>query len=180
VLEVGAGEGVLAQALRTAGYDVAAIDPAPGGPGVQEVALHDLDAPAGRFDAAVAVVSMHHVEPLDESCRRLAEVVRSGGVLVLDELDVDRLDERAARWWLDRADVEDRTPAEVVAEMRHHCHPLARVQAALEPWFALEPPVRVPYLYRWARRPELRGAEEELIGAGELPVFGARIVGARR
>lgn len=180
VLEVGAGDGALADALRRDGYDVVAIDPEPGGPGVRAVALRDLDAPPESFDAAVAVVSLHHVDPLDASCRRLAEVVRPGGVLVLDEFDVERVDDRAAGWWLDHRGLEDHTPGEVVAELRHHCHTVARLQSALAEWFSLSPPVRVPYLYRWAKAPELRGAEEHLIAAGELPVTGARIVGARR
>jgi SAM-dependent methyltransferase len=102
VLEVGAGDGALAAALRERGYDVVAIDPAASTPDVLPVTLLAFDgAPAG-FDAAVAVVSLHHVEPLEESCRRLGELVRPGGRLVVDELDVAALDERAARWWLDR------------------------------------------------------------------------------
>ena len=34
---------------------------------------------------------------------RLAELVRPGGVLAIDEVDVERLDERAARWWLEHS-----------------------------------------------------------------------------
>src|SRR3954463_15841779 len=99
VLEVGAGRGELAAALRDAGYDVVAIDPAAdGAPGVEPVGLADLEAAEGEFAAALAVVSLHHVEPLVASCERLAEVVRPGGRLVVDEFDVDRFDERAANW----------------------------------------------------------------------------------
>src|SRR4051795_925100 len=83
VLEVGAGRGELAAALRDAGYDVVAIDPAAdGAPGVEPVALVDVVGEDASFDAAVAVVSLHHVEPLTGSCARLAEVVRPGGALV--------------------------------------------------------------------------------------------------
>ena len=63
VLEIGAGGGELAGALRDEGYDVVAIDPASETPAVRAVALGDLDEPAASFDAAVAVVSLHHVEP---------------------------------------------------------------------------------------------------------------------
>jgi len=101
VLEIGAGDGGLAQALAADGYDVLAIDPASISNGVRPVALHELDETPGSFDAAVAVVALHHVEPLRRSCRRLAELVRPGGTLVLDEIDVERFDERAARWWLE-------------------------------------------------------------------------------
>src|SRR5690349_23507954 len=126
VLEVGAGEGDLAAALRVAGHDVVAIDPDPRGDGVRAVALHELDEPAAAFDAAVAVVSLHHVEPLEASCARLADVLRPGAKLVVDEIDIDVYDERAASWWLQQRRAlgvqTDRTPEAMVTELRHHLH----------------------------------------------------------
>src|SRR5688500_2985415 len=76
VLEVVAGDGRLAAALREAGYEVVAIDPAADGPGVLAVPLLELDEPDASFDAAAAVVSLHHVEPLEASCARLAALVK--------------------------------------------------------------------------------------------------------
>jgi SAM-dependent methyltransferase len=188
VLEVGAGEGELARELLSAGYDVVAIDPAASVEPVEALALHELDAPPASFDAAVAVVSLHHVEPLGESCRRLAEVVRPGGALVVDEIDVERFDGRAAGWWLEHrdagahthADHEPGTPEEIVAFLRHHIHSLDAVTGALGQWFELGPPVRGPYLYRWELPPGLRPTEEEDIVAGRLAAVGVRIVGTRR
>jgi SAM-dependent methyltransferase len=184
VLEVGAGEGDLARALRAAGYDVVAIDPEPRGDGVRAVALDALDEPAGSFDAAVAVVSLHHVEPLEASCDRLAEVLRPGATLLVDELDVGAYDERAASWWLAQRRAlgagAERAPEAMVAEMRHHLHPLERIAGALEGGFALGPALRGPYLYRWYLNESLRPAEEDLIARGELPAIGARLVGRRR
>jgi SAM-dependent methyltransferase len=179
VLEVGAGDGELAATLARAGYDVVAIDPASSSADVRPVALHELEEPPASFDAAVAVVSLHHVEPLGESCQRLAEVVRPGGTLAVDEIDVERLDERAARWWLGHSGHES-TPGEVVAGMRDHLHSLARLREALGEWFALGEPVRGAYMHRWNVPPGLREEEEQLIAAGELPAFGARLVGVRR
>ena len=195
VLEVGAGGGELATLLTAAGYEVVAIDPASTAEHVLPVALEELEGPDGSFDAAVAVVSLHHVEPLVGSCRRLAELVRAGGILVLDEFDVDFIDERAASWWLDRHGAhardlqEDRhgpqahdlqDPQAVIAELRRHCHPLAHLQQALTESFALQQPTRGPYLYRWDLSPELRAQEEELIARGRLPATGARMLGVRR
>jgi SAM-dependent methyltransferase len=184
VIEVGAGSGELAAALAERGYDVVAIDPASEGPPVMPMPLHELDEPAASFDSAVAVVSLHHVEPLDESCRRLAELVRPGGTLVVDEFDVQVYDERAAAWWLAQRAVaghdHDRKPGELVAELRAHLHSLDRIREAVGPWFALEPPVRGPYLHRWHLPPGLLGEEERLIACGELPATGARFVAARR
>ena len=176
VLEVGAGDGELAAVLAGAGYDVVAIDPAAAVPAVRRVALHELDEPPASFDAALAVVSLHHVEPLEESCRRLAELVRPGGTLVIDEFDVARFDDRAARWWLRQSG----HTADTVDGVRDHLHPVARLCEALEKWFALGEPVPGPYLHRWNLPPGLREAEERLIASGELPAVGARLVGVRR
>jgi len=187
VLEIGCGQGALALELAQAGYEVVAIDPAAATPEVRAVALHELDEPAGSFDAAVAVVSLHHVEPLGESCRRLAELVRAGGVLVVDEMDVERFDERAAAWLIeqrglagDAGEDDRREPGALVADLRGHLHPLADVRGALEEWFAFGEPVRGPYLYRWELPPNARKEEEQLTAAGRLPAVGARLVGTRR
>ena len=185
VLEVGAGEGDLARALRAAGYDVVAIDPDPRGDGVEAVALHELDAAPGSFDAAVAVVALHHVEPLAESVRRLAEILRPGAPLIVDELDCAAYDERAAAWWSAQRRAlglaVDETHEELVAKLRHHVHPLAAIVTALDgECFASGAALRGPYLYRWYLNESLRGAEEDLIARGELPAVGARFIARAR
>src|ERR671924_99379 len=93
VLEVGAGDGELAAALADAGYEVVAIDPAGGPPHVRAVPLHELDEPDGSFAAAVAVVSLHHVEPLAESCARPAAPLAPAARLAIDQFDVAIYDE---------------------------------------------------------------------------------------
>ena len=178
VLEIGAGDGSLARALREAGYDVTAIDPK-GGDGVEQVALLDLDASPRTFDAAVAMVSLHHVVPLGHSLRRLSEVMRHGARLVVDEFDVDALDERASAWWLNQHD-NPKHPADHVAEMREHLYSVGQIREELAPWFDLGEPVPGAYFYRWPDRPELRDEEERLIAAGELPAVGTRFIAIRR
>jgi SAM-dependent methyltransferase len=182
ILEIGAGEGALAAALREGGYEVTAIDPkAEAGTGVEPIALIDAE---GAYDAAIAVVSLHHVEPLEASCARLAELVAPGGVLAIDELDIARYDERATAWWLHQRRAaghdDDHDPASILEGMRNHIHALEAVRGALEPYFALGEPVRGPYLHRWHLPLGLREIEERLIGEGRLPATGARLVGVRR
>jgi SAM-dependent methyltransferase len=183
VLEIGAGDGALAAALRAGGYDVVAIDPQ-GGEDILAVPLHQLEAPDGSFAAAVGITSLHHVDPLARSCRHLADLLAPGAPLVADELDCDRLDERAAAWWLAQrraAGFEpEHSPAEMVAEMRGHIHPIARVLAELAPWFDIGTPVPGPYMYRWHLDWALRPVEERLIAAGELPAVGLRFIARRR
>jgi len=184
LLEVGAGAGGLARALRAAGYDVVAIDREPKSDDVRAVALADLEEPAGSFAAAVAVVSLHHVDPLEESCRRLGEVVEAGGTLVLDEFDVGSFDLAAAAWWLEQrhaiGEPQPQTAEELVSEHREHLHHLERILAALEPQFELGPPLRGPWLHRWKLGESFRGVEEEAIARGDLPATGARVIGRRR
>jgi SAM-dependent methyltransferase len=183
ILEVGAGDGELSSALHVAGYQVTAIDPAaePDSP-VQPVALIDA---TGRFDAAVAVVALHHVDPLEASCAHLATLLEPGAVLVIDELDSQRFDATAATWWLGQrwahgCREEHLGPDEMVDDLRHHVHPVNRITSALTPYFALGAPVRGPYLHRWNLRPTLFGAEVDLIAAGLLPAVGWRQVAIRR
>jgi len=184
VLEVGAGAGRLARALRAVGYDVVAIDPRSEDGDVRAVALADLDEPAGSFAAAVAVVSLHHVNPLEESCRRLGELVEPGGTLIIDEFDVDAFDVGAARWWLEQraaiGETQSQTAEELVADHREHLHPLDRILAALEPHFAFGAPLRGAWLHRWNLGDSLRAVEEEAIARGQLRAVGARLVGRRR
>jgi 2-polyprenyl-3-methyl-5-hydroxy-6-metoxy-1,4-benzoquinol methylase len=184
VLEIGAGGGELAAALRDLGYSVTAIDPKGEAVGVQPVALLDLPAPDEPFDAAVAIVSLHHVEPLDRSVAYLADLVRPGGTLVIDELDFDRVDARAVRWQQAQREAAGHErhdhPEAMLEELRHHLHPVATLQRELEPYFELGQPVRGAYLYRWSLPPGLRRLEERLIALGQLPATGARLVGTRR
>jgi SAM-dependent methyltransferase len=214
VLEVGAGNGELAAALARAGYDVVAIDPAApaaddraahahahadvvaegaahGDPApadraalVRPVALLDLREPPASFDAAVAVVSLHHVEPLEPSCERLAALVRPGGRLVVDEFDVTAFDADAAAWWCDRrrelGKEVPHDPAAMVADLRDHLHAVERIRAALAPAFELSPTAAGPYLHRWDLTITLKHAEEDAIARKRLPAVGVRFTGVRR
>jgi SAM-dependent methyltransferase len=184
VLEVGAGSGALARALDRAGYDVLAIDPGSDNDDVRRVALADLEEEPGSFAAAVAVVSLHHVDPLEESCRRLGELLEPGGALVIDEFDVATFDLGAAGWWLEQhralGEPQEKTAEELVEEHLHHLHPLERVVVALEPHFELGPPVRGAWLHNWKLGDSFRAIEEEAIARGDLRATGARLVGHRR
>ena len=179
VLEIGAGDGSLAAALREAGYDVVAIDPGNPAEGVEQTALADYEAPPRSFDAAVAVVSLHHVVPLEHSLRHLAGLVRRGAPLVVDEFDGWAYNEVAAEWWLSHAG-GDHQAADIIAGLREHVHPLSAIREALTAWFDAGVPVLGPYLYRWKIDPALRGEEEELIARGAIPATGARFVAVRR
>jgi SAM-dependent methyltransferase len=182
VLEVGAGRGELAVALSAAGYRVTAIDPAAEpGSHVQRKSLLEV---TGAFDAAVAIVALHHVNPLEESCAHLASLMEPGAALVIDEIDVDRYDVRAAGWWLEQRRAlgfaDHHHPAEMVEGLREHIHALSTVQEALRPHFDLGPAIPGPYLHRWELRPELQEKEIDLIAEGLLPAVGSRQIATRK
>jgi SAM-dependent methyltransferase len=183
VLEVGAGRGEIALALRDAGYAITAVDPAaePGGI-VQPCSLLEV---RGSFEVAVSVVALHHVDPLEESCAHLATMLPSGGQLIVDEIDIDRYDERAMRWWSSQrqalgVDDHEHEPSDILGHLREHIHPLARMLAALAPYFDLGPPVPGPYLHRWELSQSLYAAEIDLIASGLLPAVGCRFIAARK
>ena len=184
VLEIGAGDGELARALRDDGHEVLAIDPNPRGEDVQPLALLGLDDSIAPFDAALAVTSLHHVEPLEPSIGRLVEALEPGAVLVVDEFDVGAFDEQAAEWWLRQrralGGAPEKSAAELVNEHRAHLHPLERIVAALEPRFEVDVPVYGPYLYRWNLAESLRDEEVAAIAGGEIPAVGARFVARLR
>ena len=184
VLEVGAGEGELARSLRVSGYDVTAIDPKSDTHEVMPVALIDLPPRAFVYDAAVAVVSLHHVEPLEGSIRELAGVMSDGAPLLLDEFDAAALDERAAAWWLAqrhaRGGDDSETPAELGPKMRAKVHSIELLVSVLSRWFDVGPLERGTYLYRWHLDESVRAEEEELVARGELPRTGVRFIARRQ
>jgi SAM-dependent methyltransferase len=100
VLEIGTGgEGAVALELDRAGYDVLAIDPAaPQDEGIfRRIKLEELDADE-LFHAIVAVLTLHHVTDLAPALDRIRDHLRPGGVLVLEEIGWDLLDEATAEW----------------------------------------------------------------------------------
>jgi SAM-dependent methyltransferase len=184
VLEVGAGDGELARKLRAADYDLTAIDPKSESPDVERVPLLEVPAPPSPYDAAVAVVSLHHVEPLEASVARLAEVMKAGAPLLLDEFDVSALDERAAAQWLDwraeRGQEETESPAELIETMRSKVHAIEDLVGVLARHFDVGTPLHGTYLYRWKLDESVRPLEEQLVASGALPRTGVRIIARRR
>lgn len=98
VLDVGCGDGHVARRLAEAGAVVVGVDPVKRF--IEAAQAHEAQAPLGivyavddaealatvsgdAFDAAVAVLSLHHVGGLGPALHRLGEVLRPGGRLVV-------------------------------------------------------------------------------------------------
>jgi len=112
-LDVGSGEGLLAQELRSTVPEVVAIDrdvpsiqqarDRRGAGGVQFIVGDFLEYPfpAGSFDLIASVAAIHHME-MEAALRRMKELLRPGGTLVVVGLARSR---RPADFFVDAAGV---------------------------------------------------------------------------
>ena len=183
VLEVGCGRGELARALAGSGYDVLAIDPdAPEGPIFLTTTLEELDDDL-RFDAAVAVRSLHHVADLGAALDKLA---RLAPLLVLEEFAWDRLDERTAEWYAGQRRVllaaghepEEIGTAEQWKAEHEGLHGYDVLRRELDARYDERLFEWTPYLYRYLRGPASEDLERSLIESGAIPALGFRYAGA--
>jgi SAM-dependent methyltransferase len=184
VLEVGCGAGELTKAIGRFGHRVIGIDPvAPAGPLFRRTSLEEFADP-GPFDAVVASRALHHLTHLADALDKIASLLRTTGRLIVNEHAFDRLDERTARWYLEKralgsADAP-RTLQRCLAEWeRDHAglHGYAAMRRELDRRFAALYFAWTPYLYE-----ELEGVvdaseERDLIDAGEIQATGFRYVG---
>ncbi|HEU4724386.1 MAG TPA: class I SAM-dependent methyltransferase [Candidatus Eisenbacteria bacterium] len=189
LLEVGCGDGLVAAALGTRGYDVTALD--------ESLAPHE-SATAARvtwvesnflfyeeggagapFDAVVFTRSLHHIAPLDRALDRAAALLGPGGRLIAEEFAFDRVTLPTARWWYDMESVLVAggllsPPDPALAAIRNplgrwkqeHAHdpPLPTghdMLAAVRERFETGPAEEAPYLYRYAHDRALPGAAAE-------------------
>jgi len=185
VLDVGCGDGALTHELIARGYDARGIDPrAPEGPAFERVALEELRVES-PYDAAIAVVSLHHVHDLARAVERLADAVTPGGVLIVDEFDRDRLDPPTTAW------LEHQRQALAAVGIGHthehatdegldHILSWETVRAALAARFEERSVERVEYLYRYETHLALQPLERAMIEAGAIRPTGVRYVGYAR
>ena len=185
VLEVGCGRrGDLTLALADAGFDVTGIDPeAPPGERFRRLKLEDLGADDGPFDAVVASRSLHHVADLDVALDRILDLLRPGGVLVLDEFAWDRFDLATAAWYLGRLEHPPASLDALIADWHAEhvgLHGYAAMRGALDTHFDERHFEWGPHLYRVLGRPGAVIDEDEGIRAGRLQATGFRYVGEAR
>jgi len=193
VLDVGCGDGALTRELIDRGYEAHGIDPrAPDGPAFERIGLEDLRAER-RYDAAVAVVSLHHVADLALAVERLAEAIAPGGLLLVDEFDREQLDPPTTSWWWRQrqalADAGVGPEPEHSHADEHHAATLEdladiytweTVRTALARRFEERSVERVEYLYRYETHLALQPLERAMIELGAIKATGVRYVGRAR
>ena len=176
VVDVGCGDGAMTRELWAQGYAVTGIDPqAPEGQAFVRTTLEDFASPA-RFDAAVALRSLHHVGDLERAVESLWRAVRPGAKVVVLEWAVELLDDSV--WeWLERHGLEDHAHGDDHGgRVPPHVIPLTDVMAAMSRRFALRLEEPGTFLARERGREDLHAVEQAAIAAGELPALGARLV----
>jgi SAM-dependent methyltransferase len=200
VLEVGCGSGELALALSAEGWRVTAVDPeAPEGSTFVRAAVEDLDAADyGPFDAAVAVLSLHHTGLVGTVLDKVRSLLRPGGILVVDEFRKEHLVERATAAFfyhqqlslihggrkgngghgLHRPDVGSfESWYARTLDRRAGVHEEREVLEALEERFVTRSQSYGPYLFRHELDAAVEPLERKLIAEGGIRATGLRWVG---
>lgn len=106
VLEVGAGDGAVAMALASRGYEVVALDEgkrdAPGADAIRWVEADFLHyEERDRYDAVLFTRSLHHMSPVEGAIERAHALLKPEGLLVGEEFAFDRVTLPTARWYYD-------------------------------------------------------------------------------
>lgn len=192
LLEVGCGQGELTTALSVTGHDVLGIDPlAPHGDRFRRIRLEDLDPQEETFDGVVAVHSVHHVLDLEHGLERIVELLRAGGVLVLDELAWDLVDDATLDWLYDQrraraAAGHGDAPASLEAlrdewEAEHvGVHRFDALRAAIDARFQERAFMWTPFLHRLVGGVATEVLEQALIDSGAIRALGFRYAGVVR
>jgi SAM-dependent methyltransferase len=202
VLEVGCGSGELALSLSAGGWRVTAVDPeAPEGEPFVRAIVEELDAAEYEpFDAAVAVLSLHHARDVGAVLDKVCSLLKPGGVLVVDEFRKEHLaDEATAAFFYyqhisllcaGRKESGGRGHPSMgdsfeswfsrLSEHRASVHGEGDVLAALEERFATRSLSYGPFLFRQGLDAEVEPLERKLIEEGGILPAGLRWVGTLR
>src|SRR6195952_658797 len=101
IAEAGCGDGALAAALATAGYDVTGIDRNTAmaestrrrGVRVMQADINDV---AGEYDAVLFTRSLHHAGNLHDTLAHAATLLAPNGQIIIEEFAWERVDDAAA------------------------------------------------------------------------------------
>ena len=215
VLDVGCGTGELAQLMSQNNLKVTAIDAHE--KAVEKAKALGVDARCieflqyqnnSQFDLIVFSRSFHHIHPVEQTAKHAHELLKDGGVLLLDEFGVELVDEKTACWFYGLKSVlqaanPERTahgpkiedgllPVDPLANWREHHvvkHEVAdsaSMIAALKTYFEIKVEYR-PYLYLYfldlvneEQAQRIIEWENALCDAAALARIGMRIVARKK
>ena len=114
ILEIGCGDGALAEALSGDGLEVVAIDTdaalvdAARARGVDARQAEWPSFSDGTFDAILFTRSLHHVHDLSTSLATAFEALRENGRVIVEDFMAEGCSERSERWFASLASLLDR------------------------------------------------------------------------
>jgi SAM-dependent methyltransferase len=176
VLEVGCGDGYVAVELTRRGCRVTGLDADPEATaraekrGIAALTANWPDFDHAPVDAIAFTRSLHHIHPLDDAVRRARELLRPGGVLLVEDFAFDEIDDATIDWFIDglwrttNGALVRPVPGAFVTRLlaannarvewrRHHgdhsLSPAAAIEAAIASHFGSLTVEAVPYLYRY-------------------------------
>jgi SAM-dependent methyltransferase len=175
VLEVGCGEGHVAQELVNRGYQLIGVDSDPEviaraqGRGFRAIQASWPEFGSAPLDGVVFTRSLHHIGPLHKAIRKAREVLRPRGTLLVEDFAFDEVDQLTISWFLEvlgsqaakalitpvpREFVTDllgsKHPAAVWHQSHdHELHTIAAMTQAIAEYFIIRETQQVPYLYRY-------------------------------
>jgi SAM-dependent methyltransferase len=207
ILEIGCGDGALAEILMSDGFDVLALDSdaacvaAAKKRGVEARHAEWPTAVEGTFDAILFTRSLHHVHDLDGAVLSSRRVLAAGGRVIVEDFRAEGGGKRAADWYkamvrqlsaggaltadASVAQLLDKLPP--AAHDGHELHGSSAIRDALQRLFEIREE-DAAYYFRYLE-PHLReeGAakwllevELEQIVAGEIDALGKRFVGTAK
>lgn len=98
ILEVGPGDGELAQTLIDAGYDYTGVDRKPRFEHRNVLAADFMDFESdARFDCVVTQYVLHHVSDIDAFVNRMLRFCKPNGIIAIGEYGWERSDDPAFR-----------------------------------------------------------------------------------
>jgi SAM-dependent methyltransferase len=109
LLEVGCGNGELASRLQSLGYRVTALDSSPEaiqqtkklGVDARVADWPDLDLESESFDVILFTRSLHHIRPLAKAVDKASTLLRSNGLVLIEDFAFDELSSEAVAWFYD-------------------------------------------------------------------------------
>jgi SAM-dependent methyltransferase len=177
LLEIGCGDGRLAARAQDLGYEVVAVDASE--ESVEAARRLGVDARLASwpefddtpFDLLLFARSLHHLSPLDAAVARARDLLRPGGLVLVEDFAWTEIDAPSAEWLhqvlgiLEAANLlapeHDRLarsflggPDALQSWREHHeheppLHPAGAMLACLERHFGSVRAEPVPYLYRY-------------------------------